>query len=88
MARKISAKEAESLFPKRTKSILFRKEIEKLSVGEHLLIEDSEWSMKTTPTAYYYGKFKKGVESGNQTIGYRKVQGGILLTRLKEGSIG
>lgn len=87
MARKISAKEAEALLPKRRKTILFGKELNDLKVGEQFLIEDSDWTMKTTPTAYYYGKFRKGVAEADRKMAYQKANGGIILTRLKEGSI-
>jgi len=42
------------------KPILFEKEIKSLKKGEAFEINVSEWELRTTPSAYYYGKYRKG----------------------------
>jgi hypothetical protein len=38
--------------------------------------------MKTTPTAYYYGKFTKGKKKEERIYSGSKVEGGFLITKL------
>lgn len=64
------------------KEVLFIKEIETLKKGEGLFITEKEWKMKTTPTAYYYGKFTKGKKKEERTYSGSKVEGGFLITKL------
>ena len=65
-----------------TKEVLFIKEIETLKKGEGLLISEKEWKMKTSPTAYYYGKFTKGKKKEERVYSGSKVEGGFLITKL------
>ena len=65
------------------KEVLFINDINELKKGEELLIEDREWKMKTTMTAYYYIKFTKGIPKNERLISYQKVEGGLLITKLK-----
>jgi hypothetical protein len=39
--------------------------------------------VKTSLSSYYYGKYSKGIEEKDRTVGYRKVTGGLLITKLK-----
>jgi len=34
-------------------------------------------------SSYYYGKYSKGIDVKDRTVGYRKVNGGLLITKLK-----
>lgn len=67
----------------RKASIIFGDEIEKLKKGEDLFISEDEWTVKTSMSSYYYGKYSKGIEVKDRTVGYRKVSGGLLITKLK-----
>lgn len=64
------------------KPTLFVEEINNLKKGESLLIAEKEWKIKTSPTAYYYGKFTKGIEKKDRVISYEKVEGGLMITKL------
>ena len=66
-----------------TKSLIFGDEINELKKGEDLFISDKEWTMKTTMTAYYYGKFAKGIEKNDREFSYGRVKDGFVITKLK-----
>lgn len=63
MAKKVSVKEVESVILARKekfrKPILFEDDLKDLKLGEGLKITTDEWSLKTSPRAYYYQKFRK-----------------------------
>ncbi len=83
MAKKLNAEQVKELKSVNRKGeIKFGKEISELKKGEGLMISDSEWDMKTTIPAYYYGKFRKGVEEKERQFSYRKVDGGYIIEKL------
>lgn len=88
MPKKLTKEEAKELRETRRKGglkkeTLFIKDINELRKGEELLIEDKEWKMKTTMTAYYYNKFTKNIPKNEREISYEKVKGGLLITKIK-----
>jgi hypothetical protein len=88
MPKKLSKDEANKLVESskrggRTASIIFGDDIEKLKKGEDLFISEDEWTVKTSMSSYYYGKFSKGIDPKDRKISYRKVTGGLLITKLK-----
>lgn len=86
MPRKLTKEEAQKLRESKRqgakKPVQFGEEITNLKKGESLLITEKEWKMNTTPTAYYYGKFTKGIEKKVRVISYQKVEGGLMITKL------
>ena len=87
MATVKKKEEAQALLASRkrgggTKEILFIKEIEALKKGEGLFISEKEWKMKTTPTAYFYGKFTKGKKESEKVYSGHKVPGGFMVVKL------
>lgn len=62
------------------KPVIFGDEVNKLKSGEGLFINENEWKIKTTPNAYYYGKYRKGKDV--KTISVSKVNDGYLITKL------
>jgi hypothetical protein len=62
------------------KPVLYSAEIEALKKGEGLMIELSEFPLKTSIPAYYYAKYSKGKEV--KTLSIAKVDGGYLLTKI------
>jgi hypothetical protein len=87
MATVKKKEEAQALLASRkrggtSKEILFIKEIEALKKGEGLFISEKEWKMKTTPTAYYYGKFTKGKKVADRVYSGHKVAGGFMVVKL------
>jgi hypothetical protein len=62
------------------KPVLFAAEIDSLKKGEGLMIELSEFPLKTSIPAYYYAKYSKGKEV--KTLSISKVDGGYLLTKI------
>lgn len=63
-----------------TKPTLFGEEVTALKSGEGLLILDSEWSLKSSPSSYYYSKFKRGKTEKSFTVS--KVKEGYLITKI------
>lgn len=62
------------------KPTIFGAEIDKLKKGDGLFIPEKEWTMKTTPSAYYYGKYRKGKDV--KTVSVSKVEGGYLVSKV------
>jgi hypothetical protein len=60
------------------KQIVFGEEISKLKSTQGLLIESGEWTLKTTPTSYYYRTLKL---KENKSFTINKVPGGFLITK-------
>lgn len=88
MPIKLSKDEAKKLIESskrggRKATIIFGEDIENLKKGEDLFISEDEWTVKTTMSSYYYGKFSKGIDEKDKKIAYRKVNGGLLITKLK-----
>ena len=63
-----------------TKPVIFGEQIDKLKSGEGLFFEEKEWTIKTTPSAYFYAKYRKGKEI--KSISVSKVKDGFLITKL------
>ena len=86
MPKKLTKEEAQKLKDSQKKGVKkpihFIEDINALKKGESLMITDKEWKMTTTPTAYYYGKFTKGVDKKDRVISYNKVEGGFMITKL------
>jgi hypothetical protein len=61
-----------------SKPVMFGKEIEGLKVGEGLLIPEEEWTMKTSPSSYFYQKFNK---KGDFKISCIKTKEGFLIVK-------
>ena len=61
-----------------SKPVLFSKEIEGLKTGEGFLIPLKEWTMKTTPSAYYYHKFNR---KGKFKVSVFTTKDGYLIVR-------
>jgi len=62
------------------KPVIFGDEISSLKVGDGLFFSAEEWKIKTTPSAYYYSRFRKGKDV--KTLSINKVDGGYLITKL------
>jgi hypothetical protein len=82
MSRVIGVKEVSEILNNHnvrgSKPVLFGVEIESLKVGEGLIITEKEWTMKTTPSAYYYQKFNR---KGNLKVSCIKTTEGHLIIR-------
>jgi hypothetical protein len=61
------------------KTVIYGKEISELTQGQGIFFLGTEWSLKTTPAAYFYNRFRKGKE---KTISINKVNDGYLITKL------
>ncbi len=85
MAKRVNQDEVAKLIStsKRTTTIKFGDEISALKKGEGLFISDNEWTAQTTITAYYYGKFRKGIKEEDRVYNYQKVKDGFLITKIK-----
>ena len=60
------------------KPVMFGKEIENMREGEGYLINDSEWTLKTSPSSYYYQKYRK---SDKVRVSVYRVKDGHLVVR-------
>jgi hypothetical protein len=63
-----------------SKPVIFGEEINKLKSGEGLFFSAEEWTIKTTPSAYFYAHFRKGKDV--KIISVSKVENGYLITKL------
>jgi hypothetical protein len=83
MIKKITVKEVNDILSTRTKGVrkplLFGEDIEKLKVGEGIVIEDKDWTMKTPPSSYYYHRLRKKEELKVSVV---KIDNGHLVIRI------
>ena len=82
MSKVLSVKEVNELLKNRRtgvkKPILFEKEILGLKTGEGFEITTKEWSLKTSPSSYYYQKFNKREDV---KLSILKTENGVLVVR-------
>lgn len=62
------------------KPVIFGGEISTLEARDGLFFSAEEWKIKTTPSAYYYSRFRKGKDV--KTLSIKKVDSGYLITKL------
>jgi hypothetical protein len=89
MIKKLTKEELDAMLETKRagarKEVQFAAELESLKKGESILITKEDWSntkIKTKINAYYYGKFRKGVEKENQKFDYRSLPAGFVITKL------
>ena len=58
---------------------LYKKEIESLKPGEAIHLIATDWTIKSTPSAYYY-RFNKS--QGKKIVTVNKLKDGFLITKL------
>ncbi len=57
---------------------LYKKEIDTLKPGEAIRLTAEDWSLKTSPSSYYY-RFNKN--QGKKVVTVNKLEDGFLITK-------